>query len=79
MPVSPSATVTSSIEAVGSGSLSVIVPMPVPSEMVALTGLDRRTSKFSSNSSSRSPATDTTTVLESWPGVNVSVVVGCAV
>ena len=46
--------------------------MPVP-EMVAFTGFDRTTVKFSLPSVVVSPFTSTVTVLVAWPGLNVSV------
>jgi hypothetical protein len=42
------------MERVGAGSLSVIVPVPVPAEMVAFTGALRTTEKFSLPSKSAS-------------------------
>ena len=78
VPVLPSVTVTSLTDSVGSASLSVIVPSPVGSEIVALTGFDRFNVKDSSISSSTSPATVTETVRVTWPGVNVIAVRGSA-
>ncbi len=43
VPESPSVTVTSSIESDGSGSLSMIVPTPLASAIVALTAFARPT------------------------------------
>ena len=51
----------------------MIVPAPVASASVALTGLERPTVKVSSGSSSVSPLTGTVIVLLVWPGVKVSV------
>ncbi len=69
-----SARLTSAIEIVGSGSLSVIVPTPCASTIVALTALVRSTRKVSSSSSSASIATVSVTFWLVWPGLNVSVV-----
>ena len=55
MPEFPSVTVTSPTEIVGGASSSVIVPMPWPSAIVALTGSARLAANVSSTSSSVSP------------------------
>ena len=68
VPALPSVTVTSSIESVGSGSSSVIVPTPWPSAIVAFVGFERLTKNVSFASSSRSPLTSTVTVFVVWPG-----------
>ena len=73
LPVWPSAMVTSPIERAGSGSSSVIVPRPLASPSVALTGSERPTLKVSSISSSASPLTETVTVFEVSSGAKVSV------
>ena len=72
-PESPSVTVTSLIESAGSGSLSVIVPRPCPSAIVAFDGFVRLTKYVSFASSSRSLLTWTVTCFVVWPGVKVSV------
>lgn len=48
--VRPSSTVTSAMDSFGSSSSSVMVPSPVPSPIVAPTGLLSRTVKVSSTS-----------------------------
>ncbi len=73
VPESPSTTVTSSIERLGGGSSSSIVPVPCPTAIVAFVGLDSSTVNVSSNSSSTSPSTATAIVRLVAPGSNVSV------
>ena len=73
VPVSPSATVTSSTDSAGIGSSSVIVPPPCPSVIVAFVGFVRLTKNVSFASSSRSPLTSTVTCLEVWPAAKVTV------
>ena len=75
VPTSPSRTVTLLTETVGAASLSVIVPIPWLSPMVALEGLDRSRVNVSLNSFNRSPVTATSTVWVVTPGTKVSVVV----
>ncbi len=72
-PASPSVTVTSLIESVGSGSSSVIVPRPLSSVIVAAVAFDSSSVKVSSPSSSWSPLTTTVTDLVVSPAANVSV------
>ena len=79
VPESPSATVTSSIESVGSASSSVIVPRPRLSAIVALVWFESVRVYVSSNSSRTSPCTWTVTVFVVSPAANVSVVSGSAV
>ena len=62
----------------GGPSSSMIVPVPVAVERMALAGLERLTAKVSFNSSTRSPLTETLTVLLVSPGLKVRVVVGMA-
>ena len=64
----PRSTVTSSIASAGSASSSVMVPTPLPSAIVALTGVERLTVKVSSASSSVSPLTGTLTRLRGLAG-----------
>jgi hypothetical protein len=73
LPLLPSVTVTSSTATCGRSSSSVIVPWPVGSLIVASTEPDRVTVKFSSISSSRSPATGTVIVCVVTPAAKVSV------
>jgi hypothetical protein len=72
VPLFPSGTVTSSIETFGAASSSPIVPTPWPSAIVALTALERLTSKVSSASSRVSPLTSTVTVFVVSPVRKVS-------
>jgi hypothetical protein len=72
-PLLPSTTATSLIESDGGGSSSRIVPRPLPSAIVALTGFERTTVYVSSTSSSTSPFTCTITVCNVSPGGIVSV------
>ena len=72
VPESSSVTVTSSTASVGSGSLSVIVPSPWPSPMVAFVAFERFTKKVSLTSSSRSELTVTETCFVASPAANVS-------
>ena len=62
VPALPSVTVTSSIDRVGDASSSVMVPVPEPSAIVALPGLDSPTVKVSFASSVTSPFTVMATV-----------------
>ncbi len=62
VPPFPSLIATSLTDTVGSGSLSLIVPRPVPDWMMPLTGFDRTTRKSSLFSSRVSPTTGTVTV-----------------
>ena len=55
----------------GGGSLSVIVPTPVPSAIVALVGLKRLTSNVSASSSSTSSVIDTSIVVDVAPALIV--------
>ena len=73
VPVFPSVTVLLPIETVGTGSSSVIVPTPVPSAIVALTGFESSTVNVSLSSSSVSPFTSTGSVSVVSPGRKVSV------
>ena len=73
VPALPSVTVASVIPTVGDGSLSVIVPIPLVSAIVAFVGPARFRLKSSSTSSSASPTTGTATLLLVSPGANVSV------
>ena len=73
VPTLPSVTVTLLMLSDGNGSLSVIVPRPCPSAIVAFDGFVRLTKYVSFASSSRSPLTGTVICFEVWPGVNVSV------
>jgi hypothetical protein len=73
VPKLPSVTVTSLTENEGRGSLSLIVPRPCPSAIVAFVGFVRLTKKVSFDSSSRSPLTSTVTCFEVWPAAKVSV------
>ena len=61
------------IESVGTGSSFRIIPLPCPSSIVALVGLDKFTKKVSSASLSASPLTFTVTDLEVSPGSKVKV------
>src|SRR2546426_7702870 len=63
---------------VGGPSSSMIVPVPVALERVALDGLERLTVKVSSFSSRMSPLTETVIDLVVSPGLKVRVVVGMA-
>jgi hypothetical protein len=72
-PVLPSRIATSLIESEGGGSSSMIVPTPVPSAIVALTGLESVTAYDSSTSSSASPFTCTVTVADVSPAWIVTV------
>jgi hypothetical protein len=73
LPLFPSRIATSLIESDGGGSSSTIVPTPVPSAIVALTGFDRVTVYVSSNSSRTSPLTCTITVADVSPAGIVAV------
>ncbi len=53
--------------------MSVIVPTPWSSAIVAFVGFERLATNVSSNSSSVSPTTGTVKVLVITPGANVSV------
>ena len=68
-----SATLTSPIERLGSGSLSVIVPSAVVSLMLAFEALLRVTVNISLASSRASSVTLTSTVFEVSPAANVRV------
>ncbi len=74
VPALPSATATSSIESTGTPASSLpIVPMPWLSEIVALTGALRLTTRISSGSFFTSPFTVTLTGWVVTPGAKVSV------
>ncbi len=73
VPASPSVTVASPIDTVGSVSSSVIVPTPCASAIVAFEGRLRLTKKLSVASSSRSPLTMTVTVCVVTPAAKFSV------
>ena len=64
---------------VGAPSSSVIVPVPVPVEIVAFTALLSSTTTVSSDSSVVSPVTDTARVRLVSPAANVSVPAASAV
>jgi hypothetical protein len=72
-PVLPSTIATSLIESEGGGSSSTIVPNPLASAIVALTGFERATVYVSSASSRTSPFTCTVSVCEVSPAGIVSV------
>ena len=72
-PLSPSVTVTSSIESEGCGSSSLIVPRPCPSAIVALIALARFNVYVSFDSSRRSPLTSTVTCFVVSPAAKLSV------
>jgi hypothetical protein len=72
-PAFPSATETSAMASEGGGSLSTIVPIPVPSAMPAPLAPERSTKKFSLASLRRSPAIGTAMDFEVVPGGKVSV------
>jgi hypothetical protein len=72
-PVLPSTTATSLIESDGGESSSRIVPNPLPSAIVALTGFERTTVYVSSTSSRASPLTCTASVRDVSPSGTVSV------
>ena len=69
VPLLPSATVTSPIVMLGALSSSVIVPIPWPSAIVALTGSDRLAKKVSSISSRVSLVVCTVSVRVVVPGL----------
>ena len=72
-PLSPSVTLGELIDSVGVASLSVIVPVPVPAEIVAFVALLRATTTVSFGSSRTSPVTDTLKVWLVVPAAKVSV------
>ena len=72
VPALPSARETSSIERAGAASSSLIVPIPEPSAIVALTGLDNVTVKVSLFSSTTSPFTVMTIVVLVAPAAIVA-------
>ena len=74
-PLSPSVTLGESIDNVGTPSLSVIVPVPVPAvvETAAFVGALSDTRTVSFDSSRTSPVTDTLKVSLVVPAANVSV------
>ena len=73
-PVLPSGTVrVATDDTVGGASLSVIVPLPSSSAIVAPTGLERRTKNVSFASSSVSPTMVIATLLFWCPPANFSV------
>ena len=78
-PTVPSGTLGDEIDSVGAASSSVIVPVPVPVEMVAFVALLNATTTVSSDSSVVSPLTDTVTLRLVTPAANVSVPAGNAV
>ena len=69
----PSVTLDDEIDNIGAPSSFVIVPMPVPAEVVAFVGLLRLTTTVSSDSSVVSPVTDTVTARLVVPAAKVSV------
>ena len=69
------AVVTSFIEIVGAGSLSVIVTVPVATAIVAFETFDKVISNVSSISSTASSVIVAEMVFDVWPAVKVSVVV----
>ncbi len=73
VPALPSATVTSSIDSDGAGSLSAIVTTAVPSPIVAPPGADSVTLKVSASSSSVSSSVAMAIVCVVTPGANVIV------
>ena len=73
VPALPSVTVTSPIAIDGTGSLSVIVPVPIAVVMVALPGFDKVTRYVSFTSSLRSPWIVMGIAASSFPACNVSV------
>ena len=73
VPALPSVTLTSLIDSVGTASSFVIVPIPLPSAIVAFTGPLRFTPNVSFASNFVSPFTVTLTGRVAWPGVKVSV------
>ena len=74
VPELPSVTVWSEIETEGGPSSSTIVPVPLPSVIVAPVAPESWSVNVSSFSSSVSPSTATSTVFVVWPAVNVTVV-----
>ena len=78
-PPSPSVTLGELIDSVGAPSSSVIVPVPVPAEMVAFAALLNATTTVSSSSSVVSPVTNTVTLRLVTPAANVRVPAATAV
>jgi hypothetical protein len=73
VPLSPSATATLPTESAGAVSSSMIVPVPVPSAITALTAFDRFSVYVSFASSRVSPLTTTVTVFVVSPTAKLSV------
>ena len=73
LPASPSATLVSAIDSPGSASPSVIVPVALIMDRVALIGLLKLSVRVSSSSASVSPNTGTVTVVWVAPAAIVAV------